>query len=163
MCSRFNPISCPRQVSLTIDPKFSDAAAVALGTKIVASAAWWRDHPQDTDVLTHECMHVVQSYPRYDPPWLVEGIADYARWRYGQNNAAGGWTLPTFNHNQHYTNSYRITARFLVWCERRYSTIVNKLNTALRTNTYGANTWVQITGGKSVDQLWREYSNNPAI
>ncbi len=43
-------------------------------------------------------MHIVQGYPGYGdarvPGWLVEGIADYARDRYGMDNAAAGWALP---------------------------------------------------------------------
>lgn len=162
MCNRFNRNACPREVSLVIDPSYG-GVAYASGATIVVSAAWFRDNPYDTDVLTHECMHVVQSYPTYDPWWLVEGLADYARWKYGQNNQAAGWSLPDFDAGQHYTDSYRVTARFLVWCENRYSTIVNKLNAALQANTYRPRTWVQVTGGKSIDQLWSEYSSNPAI
>ena len=162
MCNRFNPNSCSHDVTLTIDPNYGGVAQAA-GNQITASATWIRNNPQDTDFLTHEAMHVVQSYPRYEPSWLVEGIADYARWKYGQNNAAGGWSLPEYASNQRYTDSYRVTARFLAWCEKRYSSIVNQLDSALRRNAYQGNTWAQITGGKSLDQLWFDYSRNPAL
>ena len=161
MCNRFNQNGCNRVVSLVINPNYNGVAYTS-GTTITASAAWFRNQPADTDVLTHECMHVVQAYPQYNPSWLVEGIADYARWKYGRNNAAAGWSLPNYASGQSYTNSYRVTARFLVWCEKRYSTIVNQLNSALKANTYQANTWVQITG-RTVDQLWSSYSSSPAL
>ncbi|UJR13660.1 hypothetical protein I4U23_000672 [Adineta vaga] len=62
MYDRFNRNGCTRDVVITIDPGYNG--------------------------VTHECMHVVQRYPRGDPGWLIEGIADYARWKYGRNNPA---------------------------------------------------------------------------
>ncbi|CAF3883069.1 unnamed protein product [Rotaria sp. Silwood1] len=147
MCDRFNRNSCQRDVQITIDPGYS-GVAYTLGRIIVISAKWLRDNPQDTDVITHEGMHVVQGYPRYDPSWLVEGIADYSRWKYGINNPAGGWSLPNFVSSQYYTNSYRITARFLAWCEKFYPNIVNQLDAAMRNNVYSADSWKQFASGK---------------
>ncbi|CAF4572814.1 unnamed protein product [Rotaria sp. Silwood2] len=147
MCDRFSPNSCQRSVQSTIDPGYSGVAYTS-GRIIVISAKWLRDNPQDTVVITHECMHVVQSYPRYDPSWLVEGIADYARWKYGINNPAVGWWLPNFDSSQHYTDSYRVTARFLAWCEKFYPKIVNQLNAVMRNNLYSANFWKQFASGK---------------
>ncbi|CAF3713946.1 unnamed protein product [Rotaria sordida] len=162
MCDRFNRNSCTRDVQITIDPGYN-GVAYASGGSIVISATWFRNNPQDTDVVTHEGMHVVQRYPRGDPGWLIEGIADYARWRYGTNNPAANWWLPDFDRNQHYTNAYRVTARFLAWCEKRYANIVNQLDAALRGNTYSGNSWNQFSGGRSVDQLWEDYKNNPNL
>jgi hypothetical protein len=162
MCDRFNKKACTKDVRITIDPGY-DGVAYTSDDVIVISATWLRNNPQDTDVVTHEGMHVVQHYPRGDPGWLIEGIADYARWRYGINNPAGNWQLPDFDPNQHYTNAYRVTARFLAWSEKRYANIVDQLDAALRSNTYSANSWNQFAGGKSVDQLWAEYANNPNL
>jgi hypothetical protein len=106
-------------------------------------------------------MHVVQNYPGYEPGWLVEGIADYARWKYGRNNRAGNWWLLKFDRGQRYTDSYRVTARFLAWCEQCYPNVVNELDSALRKNIYGTRLWTQITNGKTVEELWNEYSKNP--
>jgi hypothetical protein len=162
MCDRFNRNGCTRDVLITIDPGYT-GVAYASGGAIVISATWLRNNPQDTDVVTHEGMHVVQRYPRGDPGWLVEGIADYARWRYGRNNPAANWWLPDFDRSQHYTNAYRVTARFLVWCEKRYPNIVDQLDAAMRSNSYSGNSWNQFAGGKSVDQLWTDYTNNPNL
>ncbi|CAF3345282.1 unnamed protein product [Rotaria sp. Silwood1] len=162
MCDRFNINSCTRDVRVTIEPGY-DGVAYASGDAIVISATWLRNNPQDTDVLTHECMHVVQRYPRGDPGWLIEGIADYVRWKYGRNNPAANWWLPDFDRNQHYTNAYRVTARFLAWCENRYPNIIDQLDADLRSNTYSDYSWNQFAGGKSIDQLWNDYSNNPNL
>ncbi|CAF4953182.1 unnamed protein product [Rotaria sp. Silwood1] len=76
MCDRFNRNSCQRDVQITIDPGYS-GVAYTLGRIIVISAKWLRDNPQDTDVITHEGMHVVQGYPRYDPS--CRGTSDHFR------------------------------------------------------------------------------------
>jgi len=162
MCDRFNRNSCHREVSIKINPEYKGVAYASDNT-IVISANWFRDNPQDSDAITHECMHVVQNYSRYEPGWLVEGIADYARWKHDRNNPAANWSLLNFDHSQHYTNLYRITARFLAWCEKRYPNIVNELDRALRKNIYQARLWVRITRAKTTDQLWNEYSKHPNL
>jgi len=151
-----------KTVSFTIDPSYNGVAYTS-GTSVTFSAAWFHSHPEDIDVVTHEVMHIVQAYTGGAPGWLTEGIADYVRYKYGVNNGPAGWSLPTWSSSQHYTNAYRVTARFLVWLELHVrSTIVNDLNTALRNKTYTSNTWNSLTG-KSVDQLWADYSQNPAL
>ncbi|CAF0913249.1 unnamed protein product [Didymodactylos carnosus] len=150
-----------KDIKITIDPSYN-GVAYAGGGQIVISAAWLRNNPEDYDVVTHEGMHIVQSYNRGDPGWLIEGIADYCRWKWGVNNGRAGWSLPDFQRGQHYTNAYRVTARFLVWLERKKNgNIVKQLDTALRSNTYSGNSWNSFAG-QGVDQLWTEYSNNPA-
>lgn len=151
-----------KQVTFIIDPNYDGVAATG-GGRVTYNPDWFRDRPEDIDVVTHEVMHVVQAYTGGAPGWLTEGIADYARYKYGVNNAAAGWGLPAFSSSQKYTDAYGVTARFLVWLERRVrSSIVDDMNTALRNKTYTSNTWVQLTG-KTTDQLWADYSRNPAL
>ncbi|MEO5625486.1 MAG: hypothetical protein ABIQ70_05720 [Dokdonella sp.] len=51
--------------------------------------------PGDTALVTHEAMHIVPACKGDAAPgWPVEDIANYARDRYGVDNAAGGWALP---------------------------------------------------------------------
>jgi len=60
-------------------------------------------------------MHIVQDYGQSTGPgWLTEGIADYARYKFGVNNPAAKWALPAYKSTQKYTDAYRVTARFLV-------------------------------------------------
>ncbi|MDR3266184.1 MAG: basic secretory family protein, partial [Tannerella sp.] len=109
-------------------------------------------------------MHIVQAYERTPVPgWLTEGIADYARYKYGLYNKEGGWSLTEFRPEHHYTNSYRITARFFAWLEENIDPkIIDKLDIAARDNKYHDGIWEEITG-KSVDELWTEYSKNPVL
>ena len=156
---RFNPSSL-KTVTFIIDPTYVGVAATSNGI-VRYNPDWMRKHPEDIDVVTHEVMHVVQSYRgRGGPGWLTEGIADYARYVYGINNLNGKWALPAFKQEHSYTNSYRITARFLVWLEQSgHTTIVDQLDKASRGHVYTPELWKTITG-KTVDELWVEYAKN---
>jgi hypothetical protein len=157
----FNP-DASKTVNIILDPAYDGVAATANATETY-SANYLKSNPADTDTVTHESMHIVQDYGQQNiPGWLVEGIADYARYRYGVNNAAAGWSLPAYQSGQNYTDSYRVTARFLVWIEEHHPGAVQRFDAALRGRTYTDQTWVQITGA-SVDQNWASYTAAPGI
>jgi len=157
----FNP-SASKTVNIVLDPAYDGVAATANATETYG-ASYMISHPTDTDTVTHESMHIVQDYGSQNiPGWMVEGIADYARYRYGVNNAAAGWSLGNYQSGQNYTDSYRVTARFLVWVEEHYPGAVQRFDAALRGRTYSANTWNQVTGA-SVDTQWARYTQNPGI
>lgn len=132
--SRFNQ-SSPRDVKLTVDPNLTQCPGFACRDCITISSSWFQTHPQDTDVLTHEVMHVVQAYNFGGcPSWLVEGIADYVRNKYGLYNESANWSMPKcFSPDQHYTQGYRVTAGFLTWLEnsRKYPRIIEQLDSRL--------------------------------
>lgn len=151
-----------KKVDFVIDPAYDGVAATS-GSVITFNPEWFRKHPGDIDVVTHEGMHVVQAYPEYNPGWLTEGIADYVRATMGVDNEGAHWTLPEYNEKQSYKNAYRITARFLIWLEKhKRKDMVVKLDKAMRTNTYTDGIWKELTG-KTVDELWSEYGANPAL
>ncbi|GAA3911920.1 secretory protein [Chitinophaga oryziterrae] len=159
--ARFNK-NAVKVVYFEIDPTY-DGIAATYGTRIRFNPEWFKKNPNDIDVVTHEGMHVVQSYPGYDPGWLTEGIADYVRFVYGVDNPGAHWTLPDFKAGQSYKQAYRVTARFLVWVEKnKRKDLVNKLDAAMRTKTYTPAIWKDLTG-ESVDELWTEYAANPVI
>jgi Plant Basic Secretory Protein. len=146
-----------KEISITIDTAY-DGVAYAHNGKVTIAQTWLEKHPGDVDVVTHEVMHIVQAYPpRSGPGWLIEGIADYVRHKYGVNNAGANWTLPELKPEHHYTSSYRISARFLDWIERnRRKGTVKKLDQALREQMYNEHLWEEITGS-SLDELWNAY------
>jgi hypothetical protein len=154
-----------RIVTFVIDPAYDGVAGTSNG-KVVFSVKYMTDHPNDIDIVTHETMHIVQSYGEGSniPGWLTEGIADYARYAYGVGNEKAGWSLPKFSSSQDYKNSYRITARFLAWLEvSGHKGIVMKLDQAGRDKTYDeGEIWEKLTG-KTIDQLWLAYSQNPRL
>lgn len=153
----FNP-NAVRQVTITVDTAY-DGVAYAHDGRVVISQAWLEKMPGDVDVVTHEVMHIVQQYPSNSGPgWLVEGIADYVRYRFGVDHAGAGWSLPALRDDHHYTSSYRITARFLDWLEsKRTPGIVKTLDRAMRTRNYKPGIWKAETG-LGLDELWAAYT-----
>lgn len=158
----FNPAAAS-QVLITIDPGYDGIAYVdgKHGATMTINPAWLRQHPSDTDLVSHEAMHIAQAYPHYAddqaPGWLVEGIADYARDRYGLDNAASGWALPgVVKPGQHYDSGYRVTGAFLKWCEARHPGLIVRLDDALRGGHYSPATWRQASG-EDLAALWQHY------
>jgi hypothetical protein len=152
-----------KEVIMVIDTTYKGVAETANG-KVTISSAWMHKHPEDIDVVTHEVMHIVQDYGESTGPgWLTEGIADYARYKFGVNNEAAKWALPAYKPTQNYENSYRITARFLVWLETKTKPgVVKDFNKQLRLHTFTDNSWKAATG-KTLDELWKSYTKNPVI
>jgi hypothetical protein len=161
--ARFN-LSAATSVRLTIDPNYTGVAFTS-GGAVTCASQWLVAHPWDADGCgTHEFMHVTQGYTSGgNPGWAVEGLADYARYKYGKFNAQEGWALPAYSSSQHYTNAYRVTARFFVWLENRVRpSILTELDDVMKAGTYSANFWTQQTG-YTVDQLWSQYGANPTL
>lgn len=146
-----------KKVIIRIDTAY-DGVAYAIDGRIVISQAWLVKNPEDIDVVTHEAMHIVQAYHNVNAPgWLVEGIADYVRHKYGVNNRNANWALSPYHDGQHYKDAYRITARFLLWLEEnKKAGIVKTLDHSLRAEKYTEDIWIKETT-KSLDQLWAEY------
>jgi hypothetical protein len=152
-----------KTVRFFIDTAYKGVAYANDG-RVVFSAAYMRAHSTDIDVVTHEVMHIVQNYGQSTGPWwITEGIADYVRFKFGVDNKGAGWSLPDYKPTQNYDNSYRVTARFLVWIETKVKKgTVKKFDGLLRDHKFTDNTWKDVTG-KTVTELWKEYSENPAI
>jgi len=152
-----------KEVTMVIDTSYKGVAETANG-KVTINYMWLHKHPEDIDVITHEVMHIVQDYGDSNGPgWLTEGIADYARYKFGVNNDAAKWKLPDYKPTQNYTDAYRVTARFLLWMEEKVKPgIVKQLDSQMREHTFTDNTWQQLTG-KTLDELWKSYVQNPVI
>ncbi len=150
-------------VYMTIDTAYKGVAATS-NAHVRISPNYMSQHPEDIDVVTHEVMHIVQNYGRsVGPGWLTEGIADYARNQFGINNAAAKWSLGEYKPGQSYTNSYHVTARFLLWIEQKVKRgTVKELDKQLRGHTFTNDSWASITG-KPLDELWKNYVANPVI
>jgi hypothetical protein len=162
LAAEYNPGTI-KGVEMVIDTAYKGVAATANG-KVTIASSWLHKHPEDIDVVTHEVMHIVQDYGEsVGPGWLTEGIADYARNKFGVNNAAAKWSLAELKAGQNYDNAYRVTARFLTWIEvKKKPGIVKELDSQLRKHTYTDAAWKKLTG-KTVAELWKEYAGNPAI
>jgi peroxiredoxin/uncharacterized protein YjdB len=145
-----------KEATLIIDPDY-DGVAYTIGQTVTIGADWLKQYPEDYDCFTHELVHVAQGYPNYEPAWLIEGITDYGRYKFGINNEKAGWSLPSYSKGQYYTDSYRVTAAFLVWVEENYAdNLVTELNEAFRTDTYTEDLWYEFTG-YTLGGLWKMY------
>jgi hypothetical protein len=154
-----------RKVTFIINAEYEGVAATDASSGVVSlSPEWFRKHPEDIDVVTHEVMHIVQNYPDGSGPgWLTEGIADYVRYAFGIDNAGANWQLPSYSPAQNYTQSYRTTARFLAWLEKKVKPgIVKVLDDSMRNQKYTPQIWQTLTG-KSLDELWSSYAQNPEL
>ena len=164
LVKKFNKKST-KNVTFVIDPNYNGVAATS-NARVVFSSKYMTAHPSDIDIVTHETMHIVQGYGGRSgmPGWLTEGIADYIRYAFGVDNVGGGWSLPKFSEKQSYKNSYRITARFLAWLEYSgHKGIVKKLDQAGRDKTYENGAIWEKLAGKNIDDLWKDYAQNPSI
>lgn len=135
---------------------FSEIAGPAgtAGNRIEVSAPWVRKHPEDEGMLIHELVHVIQSYPKYDPTWLVEGVADYVRFFVFEPKTKIGPPNPA---RSSYKEGYRTTAAFLDWMVRKHDRkFISKVNRALREDTYTSKLFEE-SGGKPLDDLWHDY------
>ena len=161
----FNP-DAPKKVTIIVDPAYNapgDIAATSDNT-VTLNPSWVLQNPREVDVLTHELTHVAQQYHSggYTPGWLVEGIADYSRNKFGINNAAVGWHISDYAVGDNYTSGYSIVARFLLWAEAKYKPgIAQTLDKQLRAGTYSdTDSWMALTGS-TFSQLWSAYVLNP--
>ncbi|WP_316834843.1 basic secretory protein-like protein [Pedobacter nutrimenti] len=152
-----------KDITFVIDTAYDGVAATA-NARVVYSSKYMAKHPVDIDVVTHEVMHIVQDYGNSGGPgWLTEGIADYARYTFGVDNAGAHWELPAFKPTQHYSNAYRTTARFLVWLEKSVKPgLVKTFDKQLREHTFTDNSWKKETG-KTLDELWTAYAAHPEL
>ncbi|QDH79892.1 secretory protein [Echinicola soli] len=162
MSKAFNK-DATKKVTVTIDTAYNGVAYAHDG-KITIASKWLDKKPGDLDVITHEGMHLIQAYPDgAGPGWLTEGIADYVRYAYGVDNEGAGWSLPDVAPEHSYENSYRITARFLLWITQAYDKrFVKEMDKHMRSKTYSDSLWKQYTG-LTLDELWETYSNNPVV
>jgi hypothetical protein len=152
-----------RDVTFVIDTAYKGVAATSAAI-VSYSPVWFKQHPEDIDVVTHEVMHIVQAYGNNAGPWwITEGIADYVRYAYGVDNAGAKWALTPFKITQNYDNGYRITARFFAWLEKNgYPGIVKSLDKHMRAHTFTDEVWKTETT-KTLAELWAAYSANPAL
>ena len=113
--------------------------------------------------VIHELVHVMQGYWKSGrtrencPTWASEGYADYVRWILFEPESDGCWFVRKNPDKYRYDGSYRVTAHFFGFVEKRFPGTMKKLNAALRDKTFdNAKFWKAATG-KTVDELDLEW------
>ena len=121
---------------------------------IEVSAKYALAHPNDLGMIVHEMVHFVQSYPTYDPVWLVEGIADYVRWFFYEPVGKRPRPNPA---KATARDSYQTTGAFLYWASCHYDlALVPKLSKAFQANAYKESLFKEYTG-RTLNQLNEEW------
>ena len=147
------------QPTLGGGPRRVGTPAVTSGTVITVGADWINLHPEDTGLVLHELVHVVQSYPNGDPWWVTEGIADWVR--YQRFERSDPRAHPDVRGHS-YRDGYAVTAAFLAWIEATYNVaLVATLNTAMRNSAWYPGLF-SVTTGVTVDELWARFVNASA-
>jgi len=145
--------STPPQEVRVVFKKDMKGVAHTIGNQIVIAGDWVKQHPDDTGMVVHELVHVIQAYPRGGPFWLVEGIADYIRfYKYEPQTRLRGIDAQ----RQSYRDGYRTSAQFVAWLEKTHPGFVQKINEAIRQREFRNATIHEITN-KRVEQLWDEF------
>ncbi|HLP78526.1 MAG TPA: basic secretory protein-like protein [Candidatus Paceibacterota bacterium] len=124
--------------------------------RIEVAASYVRQATNDFGMVIHELVHVVQSYPRGNPGWLVEGIADYVRLSCFEPDAKRPSIDPD---RSSYQDSYKTTAAFFDWAQKNFDPqLVQELNRAAREGSFKPELFKQRTG-KTVDELWKAFTD----
>ncbi len=151
--------AAPRAIRIVIEKKL-DVPAYTAGAEIHVDGSWIVAHPDDSGLLIHELVHVLQGYPASatTPGWMTEGIADYVRWwRYEPELAATSGRTRIDPAKSKYTDSYRVTAMWLAWCSRVHDLrLVPALDLALRNGEDPLPLFEKLCG-KNADALWQEF------
>jgi hypothetical protein len=104
---------------------------------------------------------VAQNYwgvENYPPTWVIEGLADYGRNKFGLYNAKADWSVAKYSAEQKYTDSYTITTAFFIWLEKNIDPqLMKDLNKTIKEGRYGDDYFKKRTG-KTVDELWKMYA-----
>jgi hypothetical protein len=133
-----------------------DCPAYAQGGSITLSREWIENHPDDVGCAIHELFHVVQGGYRNSPGWLTEGLADYVRF-YLYEPESRGCAMDVRRDDIHYNGSYRVSANFLNFVEKKYPGTVKELNALCRQGKYDENSYWQKRTGKTVLELEQEW------
>lgn len=148
----------PPQEVRVVFKKDMDGVAYTVRNQITIAGDWVKQHPEDTGMVIHELAHVIQQYRRGGRSWMVEGIADYVRFfKYEPKTRLRGINPK----RQNYSDSYRTSAQFIAWVEENHPGFVQKTNAALRKGEF-QNVLIREITGKSVEQLWTEFTESPA-
>lgn len=122
---------------------------------------------RDIDWITHELIHVAQDY-QYDngnyPSWVVEGLADYGREKFGLYNKEADWHISKIISNKKkYDIGYTLAAGLFIWIEENYySEFSKELNGLMKSGKYNDDYFIEKTN-KTVDELWQIYVNESRV
>lgn len=113
--------------------------------------------PDDYGMVIHELTHIVQHYSKLKPAdvWLQEGIADYIRHRYFENDLDQLTIDPDQNS---YRKGYKPAALFLNWLQKKKDpSLVRDLNQACSQGQCSSDLFPRFCG-TDVETLWNQFA-----
>lgn len=120
------------------------------GKAINVATHWIASHPEDTGLVVHELVHVLQAYLNV-PCWFTEGMADYIRFQLLERGEFG---IRIDLDKMKPRDSYRVTGWFLAQAEAKHSGLIRKLHAAAKTGVDVEQAFVQHCMGQTMDQFW---------
>ncbi|MCQ2394376.1 MAG: glycoside hydrolase family 97 catalytic domain-containing protein [Kiritimatiellae bacterium] len=162
----------PQEVRFRFLPneKMRGTPAWTAGTEISLNHEWFARNLEGEALgcVVHEMVHVVQAYRGgrgrlRTPGWVQEGLADYVRWflyEPEKHAARANFRDP----RTRYDNSYRVSANFIDWVERRHGDparpIYRRLNAVARAGRYTDDFWEKAAGKDlaALDAEWKSSS-----
>ena len=138
----------------TITIIFREMKGVAYwdGKAINVATQWVASHPEDSALVVHELVHVLQAY-RKVPGWFTEGVADYIRFQLLEQGKFG---IRIDLAKMKPRDSYRVTGWFLAQAEAKHPGLIRALHTAAKTGVDIELAFTQHCQGRGVDDFWAD-------
>ncbi len=136
------------------DDEDTYAVATVIAGRIMASATYFQEHPEDVGALVVGTVFVVQRYRSgKNPGWLTTGIADYLRFY----KFEPGSLRRIDPDREKYDSNSKAAAAFLGYLVGKYDRqLVRKLNQVMREGQYREEVFQTLTG-KSLPELGEEW------
>jgi hypothetical protein len=133
---------------------FRDMKGVAHwdGKAIHVATQWVASHPEDSALVVHELVHVLQGY-RKVPGWFTEGVADYIRFQLLEQGRFG---IRLDFAKMKPRDSYRVTGWFLAQAEAKHPGLIRKLHAAAKEGRDIEHAFADHCRGRTIDQSWAD-------
>lgn len=148
-----SPAAAPKKVTIAFKSGIN-VPAYCTRAKVVLNTQWIKDNPNDIGCPIHELVHFVQNGYRNTPGWICEGIADYIRF-YLFEPESNGTILDV--KNIRYDGSYRISANFIAFVEKKHPGTVRELNYLCHRGKYDGDAFWRRRTGMGVEDLAKEW------
>jgi hypothetical protein len=131
---------------------FRDMKGVAHwdGKAIHVATQWVSSHPEDSGLVVHELVHVLQAY-RKVPGWFTEGVADYIRFQLLEKGRFG---IRLDLAKMKPRDSYRVTGWFLAQAEAKHPGLIRKLHAAAKQGRDVEQAFADHCQGRTIDRFW---------
>lgn len=145
---------------LRIRPSSAVGVAYSVGHEIDVGFDYLADKIKQNDLqdvrgmLHHEITHYYQKNACNAPSWLIEGMAEFVRFKSGYVNA-----VPT--KGKPYTDGYAASGFFLIWLEGQYPGFFRQLMVDIQQASPAWDMgYFQKKTGKAFDDLWNAYQKS---